>query len=80
MDALRVLGADVRPVPAVPFDNPDNYNHQACKGKGEEEGGRKKGREEGGRGRREGERNGRGGRKGRGRKGEGKGRSLNSAS
>ena len=49
MDALRVLGADVRPVPAVPFDNPDNYNHQACKGKGGEEGGRKEGREEGGR-------------------------------
>ena len=34
MDALRVLGADVRPVPAVPFDNPDNYNHQARKGGG----------------------------------------------
>ena len=32
VDALRVLGADVRPVPAVPFDNPDNYNHQARKG------------------------------------------------
>ena len=32
MDALRVLGTDVRPVPAVPFDNPDNYNHQARKG------------------------------------------------
>ena len=29
---MRVLGADVRPVPAVPFDNPDNYNHQARKG------------------------------------------------
>lgn len=29
VDLLRVLGADVRPVPAVPFDNPDNYNHQA---------------------------------------------------
>jgi len=29
MDVLKVLGADVRPVPAVPFDNPDNYNHQA---------------------------------------------------
>ena len=28
VDALRVLGADVRPVPAVPFANPDNYNHQ----------------------------------------------------
>ena len=66
---MRVLGADVRPVPAVPFDNPDNYNHQACKGKGGEEGGRKEGREEGARGRREGERNGRGGGKG-----EGKGR------
>ena len=25
IDALKVLGADVRPVPAVPFDNPDNY-------------------------------------------------------
>ena len=31
VDALRALGADVRPVPAVPFDNPDNYNHQARK-------------------------------------------------
>jgi cysteine synthase A len=29
IDALRVLGADVRPVPAVPYDNPDNYNHKA---------------------------------------------------
>ena len=28
IDALKVLGADVRPVPAVPFDNPDNYNRQ----------------------------------------------------
>ena len=28
MDALEVLGADVRQVPAVPFDNPKNYNHQ----------------------------------------------------
>ena len=28
VDALKVLGADVRPVPAVPFENPDNYNHQ----------------------------------------------------
>ena len=27
IDALRVLGADVRPVPAVPYDNPENYNH-----------------------------------------------------
>jgi hypothetical protein len=25
---LRVLGADVRPVPAVAYDNPNNYNHQ----------------------------------------------------
>lgn len=24
-----MLGADVRPVPAVPFENPKNYNHQA---------------------------------------------------
>ncbi|CAG8712542.1 19855_t:CDS:1, partial [Racocetra fulgida] len=23
------IGAEVHPVPAVPFDNPDNYNHQA---------------------------------------------------
>jgi cysteine synthase A len=29
IDLLRLLGADVRPVPAVPFDNPQNYNHQA---------------------------------------------------
>ncbi|KAJ2713754.1 Cysteine synthase 1 [Coemansia spiralis] len=29
VDLLRMLGADVRPVPAVAFDNPDNYNHQA---------------------------------------------------
>ena len=28
IDVLKVLGADVRPVPAVPFDNPENYNHQ----------------------------------------------------
>jgi len=26
---LRMLGAEVYPVPAVAFDNPDNYNHQA---------------------------------------------------
>ena len=26
---LRVLGAEVRPVPAVPFSDPQNYNHQA---------------------------------------------------
>lgn len=25
---LRVLGADVRPVPAVPYEDPNNYNHQ----------------------------------------------------
>lgn len=24
-----MLGADVRPVPAVAYENPDNYNHQA---------------------------------------------------
>jgi len=29
IDLLRLLGADVRPVPAVAFENPDNYNHQA---------------------------------------------------
>ncbi|KAJ2320341.1 Cysteine synthase 1 [Coemansia sp. Cherry 401B] len=29
IDLLRMLGADVRAVPAVPFDNADNYNHQA---------------------------------------------------
>ncbi|KAL8973033.1 MAG: hypothetical protein Q9183_000201 [Haloplaca sp. 2 TL-2023] len=29
VDLLRLLGAEVFPVPAVPFDNPDNYNHQA---------------------------------------------------
>lgn len=28
IDILNTLGADVRPVPAVPFDNPMNYNHQ----------------------------------------------------
>lgn len=26
---LRLLGAEVYPVPAVPFDDPQNYNHQA---------------------------------------------------
>lgn len=31
MDALRVLGADVRPVPAVPFADPMNFNHQAAR-------------------------------------------------
>ncbi|MCB1316965.1 MAG: pyridoxal-phosphate dependent enzyme, partial [Leptospiraceae bacterium] len=25
MDVLRTLGADVRPVPAVPYKNPENY-------------------------------------------------------
>ncbi|KIL68968.1 hypothetical protein M378DRAFT_70453 [Amanita muscaria Koide BX008] len=29
IDLLRMLGADVRPVPAVPYENPKNYNHQA---------------------------------------------------
>ncbi|KAG8880575.1 hypothetical protein FRB97_000670 [Tulasnella sp. 331] len=29
IDLLRMLGADVRPVPAVAFENADNYNHQA---------------------------------------------------
>lgn len=29
IDLLRLLGADVYPVPAVAFDNPANYNHQA---------------------------------------------------
>ncbi|KAJ3414766.1 Nuclear import receptor [Chytridiales sp. JEL 0842] len=29
IDLLRSLGADVRPVPAVPFTDPMNYNHQA---------------------------------------------------
>lgn len=29
VDLLRLLGAEVFPVPAVAFDNPDNYNHQA---------------------------------------------------
>lgn len=29
IDLLRMLGADVRPVPAVAFENPKNYNHQA---------------------------------------------------
>ena len=24
-----MLGAEVHPVPAVPYDNPENYNHQA---------------------------------------------------
>ena len=29
VDLLRLLGATVYPVPAVAFDNPENYNHQA---------------------------------------------------
>lgn len=29
IDLLQMLGADVRPVPAVPYENPANYNHQA---------------------------------------------------
>lgn len=29
IDLLRMLGAQVYPVPAVAFDNPENYNHQA---------------------------------------------------
>jgi cysteine synthase A len=29
IDLLRLLGAEVYPVPAVAFDNPDNYNWQA---------------------------------------------------
>ena len=29
IDLLRLLGAEVFPVPAVPYDNPENYNHQA---------------------------------------------------
>lgn len=29
IDLLRMLGADVRPVPAVAYEHPENYNHQA---------------------------------------------------
>ena len=29
IELLLMLGADVRPVPAVPFTDPNNYNHQA---------------------------------------------------
>lgn len=29
VDLLRLLGAEVYPVPAVAIENPDNYNHQA---------------------------------------------------
>ena len=40
IDLLRLLGAEVYPVPAVAFENPENYNHQARRhaqrlGKGE---------------------------------------------
>lgn len=28
VNALTTLGATVYQVPVVPFDNPDNYNHQ----------------------------------------------------
>lgn len=31
VDLLRLLGAKVYPVPAVAFDNPENYNHQAAR-------------------------------------------------
>lgn len=31
IDLLRLLGAEVYPVPAVPYDNPENYNHQAMR-------------------------------------------------
>lgn len=29
IDTLRLLGAEVHPVPVKPFDDPQNYNHQA---------------------------------------------------
>jgi cysteine synthase len=29
IDLLKWLGAEVIPVPAVPWENPANYNHQA---------------------------------------------------
>ncbi|AWU74830.1 uncharacterized protein C5L36_0B00970 [Pichia kudriavzevii] len=29
METLRLLGAEVHPVPVVPFDNPENFNHKA---------------------------------------------------
>jgi len=29
IDLLRMLGAEVYPVPAVAYENPQNYNHQA---------------------------------------------------
>ncbi|EGG06469.1 uncharacterized protein MELLADRAFT_86635 [Melampsora larici-populina 98AG31] len=31
IDLLKMLGAEVYPVPAVAFDNPENYNHQAAR-------------------------------------------------
>ncbi len=31
IDLLKALGADVRPVPAVAFSHPENYNHQAAR-------------------------------------------------
>ncbi|KAL9128610.1 MAG: hypothetical protein Q9217_002744 [Psora testacea] len=31
VDLLRLLGAEVYPVPAVAFENPENYNHQAAR-------------------------------------------------
>ncbi|KAF9941724.1 hypothetical protein BGZ65_001852 [Modicella reniformis] len=31
IDLLRMLGAEVYPVPAVAFDDPQNYNHQAAR-------------------------------------------------
>jgi len=31
VDLLRLLGATVYPVPAVAFENPENYNHQAAR-------------------------------------------------
>lgn len=29
METLRLLGAEVHPVPVVPFEDPENFNHQA---------------------------------------------------
>ena len=31
INLLRMLGAEVYPVPAVPFADPQNYNHQAAR-------------------------------------------------
>lgn len=31
INVLKMLGAEVYPVPAVPFDDPQNYNHQAAR-------------------------------------------------